>query len=64
MTTTNLFHASDKEKADKLLKYLGGDWDVTVCSECGEPILTECMTGEPQTCQRLECAYQTLKGVL
>lgn len=53
-----------KEQADKLLKYLGGDWDITVCSECGTPIVVEYMTGEPQTCRQLACVYSVLKGEL
>lgn len=52
------------QEADKLLAYLGGDWDITTCSECREPIVVEVMTGEPQTCTRLKCVYSTLKGEL
>ena len=48
----------------QILKYLGREWDVTTCSECGEPIVVENNTGEPQTCMRLDCVYQVIKEQL
>ena len=56
-TTTQL-------QAEWLLDYLGGDWDITVCSECGKYIVVEFCTGEPQTCQQLACVYSALKDEL
>lgn len=31
------------------------DFDITTCYSCGEPIYTELVTGEPQTCGRVKC---------
>ena len=49
---------------DKLLEYLGGDWDVIACCECGELIVVEINTGEPQTCNRISCVYKLMKDEL
>lgn len=51
---------TNDEKAEKVLNYLKGDYDVMDCEVCGEPIVVSVMTGEPQCCQRLECVYTTL----
>jgi hypothetical protein len=50
------------DKADRILKYLGGDWDVVVCNQCGTEIVVETNDGLPQTCNRVDCVYQELKN--